>query len=210
MMGKRTGYLHEKIRGLKNKAFTLLWYRFLFHRIGARSSISSPLYTYRPDAIEIGEYVSFGPSCRLEAYPDDLLASSQGPILRIGNRVRLEHRVMITCSSSVVIEDDALIASGCYISDNNHSTDPEGPSYAQQPSTCAPTRIGKGVWLGQNVCVLAGSEIGERSVIGAGSIVKGVIPPYSIAVGSPARVVKRYCFDTKQWVKAEIREAVLV
>jgi acetyltransferase-like isoleucine patch superfamily enzyme len=209
-MSRRIGYLHGRIRAIKDKAFTLLWYRFLFHRIGPRTSISSPLYTYRPDAIEIGKHVSFGPSCRLEAYPDDPLIPSQGPILRIGDRVRLEHRVMITCLSSVVIEEDALIASGCYISDNNHSMDPEGPSYAQQPSTCAPTRIGKGVWLGQNVCVLAGSEIGEKSVIGAGSVVRGIIPPYSIAVGAPARVVKRYCFDTKQWIKAETRETVLV
>ncbi|QMV43234.1 acyltransferase [Cohnella cholangitidis] len=209
-MAKWIGTLHGKLRSLMNKAFTLLWYRFLFHRIGEKSSISTPFYTYRPDAIGIGDQVSMGPACRLEAYPEDPLAPPQMPMLKIGNRVRLEHRVMITCLYSVVIEDDALIASGCYISDNNHSIDPEGPSYSQQPSTYAPTRIGKGVWLGQNVCVLAGSEIGEKSVIGAGSVVKGVIPPYSIAVGSPARVVKRYCFDTKTWVKAELRESVVV
>ncbi|WP_373229845.1 acyltransferase [Cohnella sp.] len=103
----------------------------------------------------------------------------------------------------MIIEDDALIAGGCYISDNNHSIDPEGPQYAEQPLTFSPTTIGKGVWLGQNVCVLAGANIGERSIIGAGSVVRGIIPPYSIAVGAPARVIKRYSFKTKQWVPAK-------
>ncbi|WP_372632927.1 acyltransferase [Cohnella sp.] len=205
-----TGKLHRRFRSLKDKAYTLLWYRFLFYRIGSRCSLASPLYTYRPDRIEIGHGVSFGPACRLETYPDERQASGRGAMLKIGNQVRLEHRVMISCLSSVILEDDVLVASGCYISDNNHSIDPEGPRYAEQPPRGAPTRIGKGVWLGQNVCVLAGSTIGERSVIGAGSIVKGEIPPYSLAVGSPARVVKRYCFETKRWVKAEVQEAVPV
>lgn len=204
------GYLHRRSRHVKNKLFTLLWYRYLFHRMGARCIINSPIYTYRPDAIEIGNRVSIGPSCRLEAYPDDPLSSGQVPMLKIGNRVRLEHRVQLSCLHSLIIEEEALIASGCYISDNNHSIDPTGPPYMDQPSTFAPTLIGRGVWIGQNVCVLAGSVIGERSVIGAGSVVKGYIPPYSIAVGAPARVVKRYCFDTNQWIKVENRETVSV
>jgi len=202
------GYLHRKVRSAIDKAYTVFWYKYLFYRIGPRCSIASPLYAYRPDRIQIGEGVSFGPGCRLETYPDDPNVSIRGPMLKIGDRVRLEHRVMISSLKSVVLEDDVLIASGCYISDNSHSIDPEGESYAAQPSVASPTRIGRGAWLGQNVCVLAGATIGERSVIGAGSVVKGEIPPYSMAVGSPARVVKRYCFETKRWVRAEEREAV--
>jgi len=57
------------------------------------------------------------------------------------------------------------------------------------------------------VCVLAGSFVGERSIIGAGSVVNGYIPPYSIAVGAPARVVKSYNFETKQWDKVSKGES---
>jgi galactoside O-acetyltransferase len=50
---------------------------------------------------------------------------------------------------------------------------------------------GVDVWLGARVVVLSGVEIGERSVIGAGSVVSTSIPPYSVAVGVPARIIRQ-------------------
>ncbi len=208
------GYTHKKVRSLKDKAITLLWYKFMFNRIGAQSIISSPIYTHHPEYIKIGDGVFIGPFCRIEAHPINPRTSSPVPILEIGNRVVFGHGVLLSSRHSLVIEDDALIAGGVYISDNNHSIVPDGPRYLDQPLTFEPTRIGKGTWLGKNVCVLAGTNIGERSVIGAGSVVKGIIPPYSIAVGVPARVIKRYCFKTKRWVsvqnwEGEVEDAIL-
>jgi len=187
---------------VKNKALTMLWYKHLFSRFGARSTITSPVFTHQADFIEIGAHVSIGPFCRIEAHP---IHPEEGgsPVLRIGDRVRIGHGVNLSGSVSLVIEDDVLIAGGCYISDNNHSIDPMGSSYLKQPLVSEPTRIGRGAWLGQNVCVLAGSVVGEKSVIGAASVVKGVIPPYSLAAGSPARVVKQFCFETNKWKKPE-------
>ena len=52
-----------------------------------------------------------------------------------------------------------------------------------------PIRIGRGTWVAERVAVLQGSNIGECCIIGANSVVKGDIPPYSIAAGAPARVV---------------------
>ena len=50
-------------------------------------------------------------------------------------------------------------------------------------------RVGRGTWIGERCAVLKGAQIGECCVIGANSVVKGEIPPYSVAVGAPARVV---------------------
>lgn len=198
-MAKWAGHLHKRIRDAKAKIMTLCWYRLMFKRIGGKSTILAPLYAVQPDFIAIGEQVSIGPSCRMEAHPDQAAAQAGRTILSIGDRVRIGHGVVLTGSHMLVIEDDVLIAGGCHISDNSHSINPDGPRYLDQPLTCSPTLIGKGAWLGQNVCVLPGSTIGERAVIGAGSVVSGVIPPHSIAVGSPARVVKQYNFETKRW-----------
>ena len=206
MMSRWVGRLHKGFRRMKNKLYTGLWYRHLFYRIGPRSSISPPFYTENPELIQLGEKVYIGPNCRIEAYPSQRNASNEEPMLIIGNRVTMEDGVLISCGESLVIEDDVLIAGRCYISDNNHSFDPLGLPYREQEADMKPTRIGAGVWLGQNVCILAGSDIGERSVIGAGSVVRGRIPPYSVAVGSPARVVKRYSFETKTWMKADETE----
>ena len=200
-MGAFTYKLHNRFGRLTRKLSMLLWYQSLFYKTGFRCSISRPLFTHHPEYIQLGNRVSIGPYCRIEVHPASPGNRRLKPVVTIGDRVRIEHGVNISGHSELLIEDDALIAGGCYISDNNHSMDPEGPRYLEQSLTTAPTIIGKGVWLGQNVCVLAGSMIGERSIIGAGSIVNGYIPSYSIAVGAPARVIKTYNFETKQWDK---------
>jgi len=59
------------------------------------------------------------------------------------------------------------------------------------------------VWIGANAVVLAGVKIGQHTIIGAGSVVSHDIPPYSVCVGSPAKVIKQYSFDTNQWEKVK-------
>lgn len=63
------------------------------------------------------------------------------------------------------------------------------------------TVVGNDVWIGQNVTVMAGSHIGDGSIIGANSTVAGEIPPYSVAVGNPCRVIKtRFDKDTVEFL----------
>ena len=70
-----------------------------------------------------------------------------------------------------------------------------------QPLMLRPVKVGDSTHLGANSTIMAGVTIGERCQIGAGSVVTKDIPPYSVAVGNPARVVKRYDFEKKEWVR---------
>ncbi len=70
-----------------------------------------------------------------------------------------------------------------------------------QPLMLRPVRIGDYTHLGTNSAIVAGVRIGERCQIGAGAVVTRDIPPYSVAVGNPARVIKRYDFESKTWIK---------
>ena len=72
------------------------------------------------------------------------------------------------------------------------------PIHAQGVST-APIVIEDNSWIGANVVVVAGVTIGKHAVIAAGSIVTKDIPPYSVAVGNPARVIKQFNFETNTW-----------
>lgn len=119
----------------------------------------------------------------------------------IGNNVRIGGNITINCYEKVEIEDDCLLASDIYILDTNHGTDIEGKSYVETEVKSKPVRIGKGSWIGERVCILPGSDIGERCIIGTNAVVTGNIPDYSIAVGIPARVIKTYNKQTKQWEK---------
>jgi acetyltransferase-like isoleucine patch superfamily enzyme len=59
------------------------------------------------------------------------------------------------------------------------------------------------IWIGSNSVVLPGVTIGKHSIVGAGSVVTHSIPPFSVAVGNPARVIKHYDFTEKKWIKSE-------
>ena len=99
----------------------------------------------------------------------------------------------------VKIGDSVMFAQNIVISGLNHSyEDVEVPIWKQQVKT-ALIKIEDECWIGANAVITAGITIGKHSVIAAGAIVTKSIPPYSIAVGNPARVVKMYDFEKKEW-----------
>lgn len=177
---------------------TRFYYTYRFGAFKKHSIIKGKIFLTNPENIYISEHCQIGPYCRLETFPNYGNQKSY-PKLIIKDKVSLQHAVHIYCKESVIIEEGCLIASGCMITDNNHGIDPRGPRYVKQPLNSRPTIIEKEVWLGENVCVLAGSKIGKRSIIGSNSVVKGIIPEYAIAVGNPAKVIKKYNFDMNSW-----------
>ncbi len=123
------------------------------------------------------------------------------PELHIGKRVSISPSVRIEVRSGVTVEDDAMIGEYTYISDSGHEyRDPTVPIAHQGMQNGEPVRICKGAWIGTNVCIFKGVTIGQNSVIGANAVVTRDIPPYSVAAGVPARVIKRYDFEAGKWV----------
>ena len=109
----------------------------------------------------------------------------------------------IFASQEIVIEKDVLIANFVYIADNVHGYEDINIPIIKQPIVQKkPVHIGEGSWIGEHVSII-GSNIGKHCVIGANSVVTRDIPDYSIAVGSPAKVIKRYNFKTQKWEKVE-------
>lgn len=124
--------------------------------------------------------------------------------VNIGSDVRIGGNISIDCYEKVEIEDDCLLANDIFIADGCHGTSVEGKSYVETEGKTNPIRIGKGSWIGARVSILSGANIGERCIIGTNAVVTGSspIPDYSIAVGIPARVIKRYNKETQQWENA--------
>jgi acetyltransferase-like isoleucine patch superfamily enzyme len=99
---------------------------------------------------------------------------------------------MVAAADLVEIGDHCMFANGCFISDAGHRfDDPDVPVPRQGFTSKGPTRVGDNVWCGANVVITSGVTVGERCVIGANSVVTADIPPFSIAVGAPARVLRR-------------------
>lgn len=107
----------------------------------------------------------------------------------------------IYSTHSVILHKHVLTADKVYISDNIHSYDDITLPVLKQPIIQkGDVEIGEGSWLGENVCVI-GAKIGKHCVIGANSVVTKDIPDYCVAVGSPAKVIKQYDFEKKEWIK---------
>lgn len=167
--------------------------------------IRFPFYCKGKKYIEWGKSLTTGVGCRLEALK---LKEQKNPILKFGNNVQLNDYVHICALKSVFIGNDVLMASHVYISDNTHGAykgdeNDSSPliSPIQRNYLTNPVEIGDRVWIGEGVMILPGVKIGEGAIIGAHSVVNKDIPANTIAVGSPAKVIKKYNFDTSHWEK---------
>jgi len=169
---------------------SLPWNRLAIHRELAkrRAFARWPLHgnvleAFREGRLEVGEHSVFEPNVWLTA-PDEAR-------IRIGSQTYLNIAVMVASVALVEIGDHCMFANGCFITDGNHRfEDPVRPVPWQGFTTKGPVRIGDNVWCGANVVITSGVTLGHRSVIGANSVVTRDIPPYSIAAGSPAKVLR--------------------
>ena len=155
--------------------------------------------------INFGNNLTTGFWCRFEVFPID---DDPRIRLKLGNNIQINDFVHLSAIDSLEIGDNCLLASHIYISDNKHGVyGGEGrhssPDIAPEcrEYVVAPVKIEKNCWLGEGVIVMPGVTIGEGCVIGAHSVVTKDIPPFSIAAGTPAKVIKQFNDKTKQWEK---------
>lgn len=156
--------------------------------------------------ITIGENFIAGKDLWLEAVVSHGNLSYT-PQIVIKENVAINDSVHISATNYVEIGNNVLMASKIYISDHNHGSyqgddqcDPDTPPNLRPVSCDKSVIIEDNVWLGEFVAVLPGVTIGRGSIIGSNSVVSKSIPPNSIAVGAPARVVKKYDIENKRWV----------
>lgn len=158
--------------------------------------LRKPKHINKRKYIHLGTYGTIDVGARLDCYE----TKSAKPNLVIGNNFFASFNLTLLCSSNLIIGDDCIFASDVFVSTENHSMDPR-VSYLDGNLISKDVNIGNGVWLGEKVIILPGVTIGKKAIIGAGSVVTKNIPPYSIAVGNPAKVVKRWNFEMNMWEK---------
>ncbi len=121
----------------------------------------------------------------------DVLIHAEGGAVVIGRDGFVGRGSQIVALESVTIGPDALIAAGVVIRDGDHRFDDPSRPIREQGHDVRPIRIGADVWLGAHAVITAGSTIGDGSVIGANAVVRGEVPPFAVAAGIPARVIRR-------------------
>lgn len=177
---------------------TQIVYRQYLGAIGRCSHIIKPLELRNMENIFIGNDVTINKHTWLLTLQ---VAEKQTPKMVIGDGCEIGHFNHITCVNSVEIRPKVLTADRVHISDNSHGyEDPRVPVIDQPILSKGPVVIGEGTWLGENVNVLS-CRIGRNCVIGANAVVTEDIPDFSVAIGVPARVIKRFDPISGKWEK---------
>ncbi|NSX04484.1 glycosyltransferase [Cupriavidus gilardii] len=127
---------------------------------------------------------------RAEIRDHAVLEAVGGGMIEVGDRSIVGYNSWIHGSGGVRIGRDVMIGPSVAVTSSSHRYDLNTPMY-QQGLRFAPVVVEDDVWIGANATIAAGSHIGRGAIISAGALVKGQVPPYTIAAGNPARVVSR-------------------
>jgi len=175
-------------------------------------NIDLPRNIVNPDRIFLGNDIYLGPNSLLIAltgYPGSTMEHPKkkgtkqtfDSKISIGSRVTSTGQLQVAAMSEVIIEDDVMFATNVNITDGFHGyARIDEPYKYQEISRIQPITIKHGCWIGQNVVIFPGVTIGEMTIIGANSVVTKSIPERSIAVGSPAKVIKKWDEIKEAWI----------
>ncbi|MFA9388892.1 MAG: DapH/DapD/GlmU-related protein [Prolixibacteraceae bacterium] len=175
-----------------------LWVRLILNPIkhkkgkGAKIRRRSRIDVFPWNRFEIGALTTIEDFC--------VVNNGSGDVL-LGDRVRVGVGSVII--GPVSMGNGSGLGQHVFVAGFNHGYEDGTKNSSVQPLTIRPTVIEDEAHVGANCVVVAGITIGKRSQVGAGSVVTRDIPPFSVAVGNPARVIKQFKHETGLWEKVQ-------
>jgi acetyltransferase-like isoleucine patch superfamily enzyme len=162
------------------------------HKKGKGSLIRRPsrmdLFPYKK--FELGRYSTVESYCVINNGAGDVI---------IGDRVRVGIGSVII--GPVTMRNGSGLGQHVFLSGFNHGFSDGDKNSSEQELDMRPTIIEEEAHIGANSVVVPGITIGRRSQIGAGSVVTKDVPPFSVVVGNPAKVIKKYDDELKKWIR---------
>lgn len=164
-----------------------------FGRFGSGGYLGAPTFIAGCRRMRLGRSVRIFPGLRAECIGTG--------VLTIGDDVSIGQDFHIIASGSVQIGSQCLISANVFVTDTDHTFDDPDTAFLIQPNVIRPTVIGQNCFLGVGARVQAGTQLGRGCIVGANAVVRGNFPPYSMLVGAPARVIKRYDHEQAAWLR---------
>lgn len=186
-------------------------YNFLikrgFYHFGRNSIIKPFPNITNKKYISIGQNVNIGSFSWIGVNTDFAgikCRSERKARLSIGDNTSIGNNAVITANNNVSIGKNCILSAYVFISDHIHEYADVSKDLNNQPlSEGGKVIIGDNVFIGIKSSIMRNVTIGERVVIGANSVVTKDIPPYTVVAGNPGKVIKRYDFKKKAWVKVK-------
>lgn len=173
------------------------YYRVKFRLLGRRVIIGRRFQVLGPLDIRGPGTVVFGDNCSVAGtrlHPTTPYTHSRNAVIRFGNRVSLTS-TRLGCTRCIEVGDDTGLSDARIMDSDFHALARRDTQRVNTSGRSKPVRIGSNVWIGAGAMVLKGVVIGENATVGAGAVVLQDVPPDSVVVGNPARVVWRLTRD---------------
>lgn len=200
--------LKQRIK--QNPVLKRMVHRFIMHPVKTRPNwwirLADFLYLkrgkgsviYRSVRKDLPPFNRFSLGCYSVVEDFSCLNNAVGDLI-IGNHTRIG--LGNTLIGPVTIGNHVNLAQHITVTGLNHNYENAEKRIDEQGVSTQLVIVEDDVWIGANAVILAGVTIGKHSVVAAGSVVSRSIPPYSICAGCPAKVIKSYDFETKEWKK---------
>ena len=174
-----------------------VFFKLTFKKFGNMSYIGKPTYLMGTRNITVKDRVRIYPGARLEAY-------NEGKIIIEENTSIAQN---FHCTSDgrfpLIIGKNTTISGNVFITNIDHEYREVNMHILDQKRLIKETRIGENCFIGFGAAIQAGTVLGKHCVVGTNAVVRGVFPDYAVIVGVPARVVKMYNHETKQWERVK-------
>jgi len=175
-----------------------LWLKDRLYRPAA-VAMGERSYVFRPYAINRPATLRLGTGC--EILPHSSIWMQPESAVTIGDGTYIGRHFYLTAMKSIRIGARCVLSDHVYITDLAHGLDPHGAFLLHQPlESKGPVTIGDGCFLGYRVAILPGVTLGEHCVVGVNAVVTRSFPAYTMLAGAPARAIKTYSLEAKQWV----------
>jgi acetyltransferase-like isoleucine patch superfamily enzyme len=169
--------------------------------LGRDSVVRRPRTLWGRSHIKIGARCLVMPNSLMQAVTD-YAGEFYSPSICIGDDVYIGRNVYLVSAQGITISSGCVLSEHVYITDLNHGYNPHaGLIMKQAIESKGPVRIGPNCFLGYRSVVTPGVTLGAWCIVGANSVVTRSFPPYSMIAGAPARLIKVYSHELRQWVR---------
>ena len=169
-------------------------YKLIFNHFGSMSYIGSNIGVRNKGKIKIGNCVRIQPGLRIETV-------SKSSVIEIADNCSIGQNFHITSGGRLTIGKNCTILGNVFITNIDHDYREIGVHILQQKHIITDTIIGDNCFIGFGAAIQAGTKLGKQCIVGANAVVRGEFPDYSVIVGVPGYVIKKYDQEKKEWIR---------
>lgn len=182
------------------KKFVLLQRPFGLGALGKGSVVRRPRILWGRDRVRIGDRCVVMPNSLMQVI-SEYAGKRYDSAINIGDDVYIGRHAYFVAAQSITISNGCVLSEHVYITDQHHGFNPLGGLMMKQEiESKGPVKIGPNCFLGYRTAVMPGVTLGEWCIVGANSVVTHSFPAYSMIAGIPARLIKIYSQELRQWI----------